>query len=95
MRLDETPAETIDAGVATTGIPDGQIGAFSEVPGNIWKVLAEEGAKVAAGDVLAIIESMKMEISVLAPAAGRIASVPVRPGQTLRAGDVVALIGPE
>ena len=65
------------------------------MPGNIWKVLAEEGAKVAAGDVLAIIESIKMEISVLAPVAGRIASVPVKPGQTLRAGDVVALIGPE
>ncbi|MGL1696766.1 acetyl-CoA carboxylase biotin carboxyl carrier protein subunit, partial [Vibrio parahaemolyticus] len=66
-----------------TGIPDGQVGAFSEVPGNIWKILVEEGAKVAAGDVLAIIESMKMEISVLSPAAGRIASVPVKPGQTL------------
>ncbi|MEY9439512.1 urea carboxylase [Bradyrhizobium elkanii] len=94
MKLDETPVESIDAGVTATGIPDGQIGAFSEVPGNIWKVLVEEGAKVAAGDVLAIIESMKMEISVHAPAAGRIASVPVKPGQTLRAGDVVALLRP-
>ncbi|MGY3692872.1 urea carboxylase [Bradyrhizobium sp. USDA 3240] len=95
MKLDEAPAESIDASVAMTGIPDGQIGAFSEVPGNIWKILVEEGAKVAAGDVLAIIESMKMEISVHAPSAGRIASVSVKPGQTLRAGDVVALIRPE
>lgn len=95
MKLDETLVESIDAGVASTGVPDGQVGAFSEVPGNIWKILVEEGAVVAAGDVLAIIESMKMEISVHSPSAGRIASVPVKPGQTLRAGDVVALIRPE
>ncbi|MCA6124283.1 urea carboxylase [Bradyrhizobium sp. WSM 1704] len=94
MKLDEAPVESIDAGVAATGIPDGQVGAFSEVPGNIWKILVEEGTEIAAGDVLAIIESMKMEINVHAPSAGRIASVPVKPGQTLRAGDVVALIRP-
>ncbi|HAR26738.1 MAG TPA: urea carboxylase, partial [Bradyrhizobium sp.] len=95
LKLDEAPAESAEIAAVATGIPDGQVGAFSEVPGNIWKILVEEGAKVAAGDVLAIIESMKMEISVLSPAAGRIASVPVKPGQTLRAGDVVALIRPE
>ncbi|MGY4231561.1 urea carboxylase [Bradyrhizobium sp. USDA 4449] len=94
MKLDETALESIDLSAGAAGIPDGQIGAFSEVPGNIWKVLVEEGAAVAAGDVIAIIESMKMEISVISPAAGRIASVPVKPGQTLRAGDVVALIRP-
>ncbi len=48
---------------------------FSEVPGNVWKVLIEEGATVAAGDALAIIESMKMEISVQSPTAGRVASI--------------------
>ncbi|MDA9457698.1 urea carboxylase, partial [Bradyrhizobium sp. CCBAU 21359] len=94
MKLDEAPVESIDPSTGATAIPDGQVGAFSEVPGNIWKILVEEGAAVVAGDVLAIIESMKMEISVLSPAAGRIASVPVKPGQTLRAGDVVALIRP-
>ncbi|MCC8941364.1 urea carboxylase, partial [Bradyrhizobium sp. Arg68] len=94
MKLDEAPAESIDAAASATGIPDGHVGAFSEVPGNIWKILVEEGSTVAPGDVLAIIESMKMEISVQSPAAGRITSLPVKPGQTLRAGDVVALIEP-
>ncbi|VIO78114.1 Acetyl-/propionyl-coenzyme A carboxylase alpha chain [Bradyrhizobium ivorense] len=94
MKLDEAPAESIDTAASATGIPDGHLGAFSEVPGNIWKILVEEGSTVAPGDVLAIIESMKMEISVQAPAAGRITSLPVKPGQTLRAGDVVALIEP-
>jgi len=95
MKFDEAPAYSVDPNAVATGISDGEIGAFSEVPGNIWKILVEEGAVVAAKDVLAIIESMKMEISVLSPAAGRITSVPVKPGQTLRAGDVVALIRPE
>jgi urea carboxylase len=65
---------------------------FSDVPGNVWKILVAEGADVAAGDALAIIESMKMEIGVLAPVAGRLLSVRIKPGQTLRAGHVVALI---
>ncbi|MEW6643406.1 MAG: urea carboxylase [Pseudomonadota bacterium] len=73
-------------------IPEGATGAFSEVPGNVWKVLVVEGATVAAGEVLAIIESMKMEIAVPAPVGGKVAAVRIRPGQTLRAGDVVVLI---
>ena len=42
--------------------------------------------------MLLIIESMKMEISVRAPVAGRLSSIRIKPGQTLRAGDVIALI---
>jgi len=95
LRIDEVQ-DDVAATAATSAedIPDGLAGVFSEVPGNVWKILATEGADVASGDVLAIIESMKMEISVLAPATGRIASVRIKPGQTLRAGDVVALIAP-
>jgi urea carboxylase len=95
MKLDEAPAEASDAAGTVQEIPDGSVGTFSEVPGNVWKVAVEEGFVVAQGDLIAIIESMKMEISVRSPAAGRVISVPVKPGQTLRAGDVVALIGPE
>jgi urea carboxylase len=73
-------------------IPDDATGVFSEVPGNVWKILVAEGVDVASGDTLAIIESMKMEISVQAPVAGRVSSIRIKPGQTLRAGDVVALI---
>jgi urea carboxylase len=95
MKLDEAPAEASGVGGAVQEIPDGFVGAFSEVPGNVWKIAVEEGMAVAQGDLIAIIESMKMEISVRSPAAGRLASVTVKAGQTLRAGDVVALIGPE
>ena len=64
MKLDDAPAEAIGAGIGDGTFRTVSIGAFSEVPGNIWKILVEEGAVVAAGDTLAIIESMKMEISV-------------------------------
>jgi urea carboxylase len=93
LRIDEVPDDTgVSAGADAEDIPDGNTGAFSEVPGNVWKILVDEGADVAAGDALAIIESMKMEISIRAPVAGRILSIRIKPGQTLRAGDVVAVI---
>lgn len=50
----------------------------SEVTGNVWKVQVAVGAKVEAGDVLLVLESMKMEIPVEAPAAGTVAELLVR-----------------
>ena len=47
----------------------------SEVTGNVWKILVEEGSKVTSGDVVMILESMKMEIPVEAPADGTIAEL--------------------
>jgi urea carboxylase len=92
LKLDELPSEPPAAAAPAEDIPDGFAGVFSEVPGNVWKCLVDEGAKVVSGDVVAIIESMKMEIGVQASADGTIASIRVKPGQTLRAGDVVAII---
>lgn len=92
LRIEEAPEELATVGQIPNDIPDDATGVFSEVPGNVWKILAAEGADVTCGDTLAIIESMKMEISVQAPISGRIASIPIKPGQTLQAGDVVAVI---
>ena len=70
-------------------IPDGHVGVPSTVPGCVWKIAVAEGAKVAAGDVVIIVESMKMEMAIAAPHAGTIAQirctegVPVSLGQTL------------
>ena len=51
----------------------------SEVTGNVWKVLLEAGATVAVGDVIIILESMKMEIPVEATVAGTLVKVLVAP----------------
>jgi urea carboxylase len=73
-------------------IPDGCFGVESAVPGNVWKVLVEPGARVKAGETLAIIESMKMEIAISAHADGRIREIRASPGRAVRAGDVLAVL---
>ena len=58
----------------------------SLVSGNVWQVLVEEGQTIKAGQPLLIIESMKMEIEVLAPHDGKIVSINREAGQQVRAG---------
>ena len=64
----------------------------SEVTGNVWKVLLEEGSKVTSGDVVMILESMKMEIPVEAPADGAIAELLVQEEDQVEEDQVVAVI---
>ena len=64
----------------------------SEVTGNVWKVLLETGATVAAGDVIIILESMKMEIPVEAPVAGKLIDIMVAPEEQVEEDQVLAVI---
>ena len=64
----------------------------SEVTGNVWKVEVEAGAKVEEGDVLLILESMKMEIPVEAPVAGTVAEVRVAVEDSVAEDQVVAVL---
>jgi urea carboxylase len=64
----------------------------SPIAGNLWQVAVAVGAKVAAGDVLVILESMKMEIPVLAPFAGVVREIPVQPGSGIGAGQRVVVL---
>jgi urea carboxylase len=85
----------VDGGVGESiggDIAAGCVGIATTVPGNVWKLLVEPGAHVAAGETVAILESMKMEIDVIAPAAGRVLEWRVGPGRTVRAGDVIAVL---
>jgi len=52
----------------------------SEVAGSVWKIEVAAGDDVAEGDVLMILESMKMEIPVEAPAAGKVGAILVAEG---------------
>jgi len=84
---DDGPGENLDG-----DIPQGCFGVASAVPGNIWKLLVEPGSTVAAGDTLAIIESMKMEINVTSHASGRVRDLRAGPGRNVKAGDVIVVL---
>ena len=70
----------------------GQHGIDSHIAGNLWQVQVEEGHSVKAGDVLVILESMKMEIPLLAPRDGVVREVRVQPGSPVRAGQRVVVL---
>ena len=64
----------------------------SEVTGNVWKVLKEAGDSVAEGEVIMILESMKMEIPVEAPSDGTVVSILAELGDQVEEDQVVAVI---
>ncbi len=64
----------------------------AEMVSSVWKVLVAPGARVAAGDTLVILESMKMEIPVLAEHGGTISEVHVVEGEVLQEGDLIATV---
>lgn len=64
----------------------------AELAANVWQVLAAVGDMVAAGDVLVILESMKMEIPVEAPVEGKVVDVRVRPDDQIGEGDVMVVL---
>ena len=64
----------------------------SEVTGNVWKILLEVGADVAEGDVIMILGSMKMEIPVESPAAGKLVELKVSAEDQVEEDQVVAVV---
>jgi biotin carboxyl carrier protein len=59
---------------------------------NVWKVVAAEGSAVADGDTVVILESMKMEIPVLAEDSGTLTKLAVSEGDVVQEGDLIAVI---
>jgi biotin carboxyl carrier protein len=69
-----------------------QYKAKSEITGSVWKINVKNGDAVASGDVLMILESMKMEIPVIAEDDGVISEILVKEKDAVTDGQVVALI---
>ncbi len=84
----EPPAATAAAsgGTGATPVP-------APMAGTIVKVVAGEGRKVAAGDVILVLEAMKMETEVRTPRAGTVQQVNVKAGDPVAVGDALMLIG--
>lgn len=67
----------------------------AEVTGTVWKIEVEVGAQVTADDSLMILESMKMEIPLLAPEAGRVVEIRVAENDAVAEGQIVAVLAAE
>ena len=66
----------------------------AHITGTVWKVEVSVGQKVAAGDVLVILESMKMEMPIEAPEPGTVKEIRCQPSQPVNEGDVLVVLAP-
>jgi urea carboxylase len=73
-------------------LPAGSEGVEAHVPGSVWKINVEPGVRIEKGQVLVIVESMKMEIAIESPLAGIVTEVLVAEGRAVSAGQRVAVI---
>lgn len=64
----------------------------SEVTGTVWKIEMNVGDDIADGDIIMILESMKMEIPVEAPVSGALAELRVAEGEIVEEGAILAVI---
>jgi urea carboxylase len=88
-------AETADANAgadAPRELPANGRAVASQLAGNVWKIPVKPGDKVAEGDALVIVESMKMEFPIAAPCAGKVLQVFCKEGSQVSAGqDLIVL----
>lgn len=86
MAAPKAPAAPKPAG------PQGGIKVTSPMPGKILSLKSEAGASVKRGDVLMILEAMKMENEIVAPQDGTVASINVAAGDSVEAGALLATL---
>lgn len=87
------PAATAPAAAPAAPVSGGKETVSSPMPGNILAVNVTNGAAVKKGDVLMILEAMKMENEIMSPCDGTILSVNVTKGATVETGAVLCVIG--
>lgn len=81
-----TPAPAAPA-PAPAAAPAGAVAVNAPMPGNILDVRVTEGAAVKKGDILVILEAMKMENEIMAPQDGVVTGLSVRKGDTVNSND--------
>jgi urea carboxylase len=64
----------------------------AEVTGSVWKIVTQPGQTLAAGDTVMILESMKMEIPVIAEDGGTLVEIRVAEGTAVAEGQVLAVV---
>lgn len=90
----EAAAESAVVTPAEVDVPDGGARVDAPFVANVWKVAVEVGDTVTKGEVLVVLEAMKMESPVLAGADGVVVAVPATPGTQVAPGDALVVLGP-
>lgn len=75
-----------------TGRDDTQVNLRSQIPGKVVSIDAEEGSKVKKGDVICVLESMKMQVSVKSHKDGVVKKIKIKKGGSVAKNDVIAEI---
>ena len=70
----------------------GKVNIASEITGAVWKITAQAGQTLGAGEPLMILESMKMEIPVVSEEGGVVSDILVKEGDAVQEGQVVAIM---
>lgn len=86
------PAKKAAPAVADKPAAAGSVSVTAPMPGTIWKVEVTEGQKVTKGQVVIILEAMKMENELVAPKDGTIAQIKVEKGSAVSVGEVLVII---
>lgn len=76
-----------------TEVPSGSTSINAPMPGTVLSVSVSDGSAVKKGDVLMILEAMKMENEILAPCDGSVSSLKVSKGSTVETGALLCTIG--
>ena len=64
----------------------------AEIVASVLEVVVSKGDQIGEGDILVLLESMKMEIPVVVELPGTVAEISVQPGDVVREGDVIAIL---
>jgi urea carboxylase len=75
-----------------SALPEGHAAVDSPVPGSVWQIPVAVGDRVAVGDAVVIIESMKTEMKVVSPVGGEVVEILCRKGREVRGGERVMVI---
>ena len=89
----QAPKATAPAASAAVSASGGQESVNAPMPGNILDVRVKAGDSVKKGQILLILEAMKMENEILAPKDGKVVAVNVTKGATVNSGDALVIIG--
>jgi biotin carboxyl carrier protein len=86
------PVKAVDTTPAAAPVAEGDIAVMVPMPGTVIRYEVKEGDRVKSGDIVVMLEAMKMENAIPSPADGVIKSVHYGPGASVKKGDVLAVI---